>query len=140
MNTDWPAVIKIEERTTRMESSAVEIWVLNYALLVMEQYGLIAEGWTIKFLDTNRENAGQVFHIPKLITFTREYIFDTRIENLRELVLHEVAHALCPNGDHTQEWRDKLTAIGGTGRWYLSEDFYREVKVDDPTSEREGGD
>ena len=125
----------IEERTTRMESAAVEMWVTNYALLVMEQYGLIGQGWTIKFLDENKENAGQVFHTPKLITFTREFIHDTRIENLRELVLHEVAHALCPNGDHTQEWRDMLTSIGGSGRWYMTADFYREVKVtDDPES------
>lgn len=124
-------MIELEERTTRMSSEAVELWVSNYALLVMEEYGLTQQGWTIKFLDTNEQNAGQVFHRPKLITFTREFIFDTRIENLRELVLHEVAHALCPNGDHTQQWRDKLTEIGGSGRWYLSADFWREVSVSD---------
>lgn len=118
-----------EERTTRMDSEYVELWVSNYAELMMAAYGLMDDGWTIKFLDENRQNAGQVFHTPKLITFTREFIFDTRFENLKELVLHEIAHALCPTGDHNQEWYDKLMEIGGCGKWYLTADYAREVVI-----------
>ena len=129
-------MIELEERTTRMSSEAVELWVSNYALLVMEEYGLTQQGWTIKFLDENEQNAGQVFHRPKLITFTREFIFDTRIENLRELVLHEVAHALRPDGDHNEAWLGMLHSIGGNGRWYLTKDYYREVTVNDKESQR----
>lgn len=124
-------MIELSERTTQMNETQVEQYVLELATDLLNEHGLIEKNWTIKFLDENRENAGQVFHRPKLITFTREFIFDTRVENLLELVRHEVAHALCPNGDHNQKWYDTLMRLGGSGRWYLTSDFWREVKISD---------
>ncbi len=113
-----------------MDETFVEHYVFELASDLLVEHGLSDQNWTIKFLDENRQNAGQVFHRPKVITFTREFIFDTRWENLAELVRHEIAHALCPNGDHNQEWYDTLIRIGGNGRWYLTADFWNEVRVD----------
>ena len=75
---------------------------------LMHQHGL--HGWTFKF-DGAAQRLGSCRYRPKLITFSRHY---THLEEakIRDVLLHEIAHALTPGVGHGWRWRDKCREIG----------------------------
>jgi hypothetical protein len=87
----------------------------------LEDFGLAAQDWTIKFIDEDEEldegSAGYCWKRGRLIFLTREYLLNTDERNVEETILHEIAHALT-SGEHDQVHIDMLRKIGGTGLWY----------------------
>ena len=99
---------------------------------LMQEHGLVADGWTLG-IDSGRRRAGCTRFSDKVISFSRYYIATASDEDMRDTILHEIAHALVPptrgaNGQrdsHGPQWRRKAISIGCTGRRCLQQLFTR---------------
>ena len=99
---------------------------------LMREHGLVADGWTLA-IDNARQRAGCARLTQKVISFSRYYMAVASDEDMRDTILHEIAHALVPpsrraNGQrdsHGPLWRRKAISIGCTGRRCLQQAFTR---------------
>ena len=79
-------------------------------------HNLLGSGWQLRIEDEFDGRYGDTDFDSKIITLYREH-WPTLDRNIRELIYHEIAHALCGHGEHNLEWWDKLIDIGGRGIW-----------------------
>lgn len=92
------------------------------ALKLMEQHGLLDQGWTFNF-DRAKSRLGQCNYSAKQITVSKYMSAYANEETLTQVLLHEIAHALLPiygpNGKkigHGLIWKQKAASIGYTGK------------------------
>lgn len=99
------------------------------SLDLMTLHGLVADGWVFKF--SRATNAvGQCFYSRKLISLSKDMALISPAEDIRQVMLHEIAHALTPvtkskaqpksgkrpsNSYHGADWLAKAKSIGYTG-------------------------
>jgi predicted SprT family Zn-dependent metalloprotease len=76
---------------------------------LMRQHGLA--DWTFKF-DHARRRFGSCRTRAKLITLSRHLTFLNTEAEVRDTILHEIAHALCPGDNHGPAWRAMCRQIG----------------------------
>ena len=90
------------------------------ARALMDEHGL--HGWTFDF-DRARVRAGACHFGDRRITLSRVLTAAHGEAEVRETVLHEIAHALVgPRHGHDQVWRARARAIGASGdRCYSAE-------------------
>lgn len=69
------------------------------------------EGWTVKLTDSRRLH-GRCWKGRKLIELSRRLLFSHGTKELKDTILHEIAHALSPVCGHGKEWRDIAYRIG----------------------------
>lgn len=82
------------------------------ALELMEQHGLIADGWTFEW-DFKVKRWGICRHSNKTIGLTIEPVLANDESSARDTILHEIAHALVGHGaGHGKLWKDKCREIG----------------------------
>lgn len=100
----------------------------NLALSLMVQHGL--DYWKFEF-DRAKRRAGCCHYSTKTITLSRYYIVHNTYEEIKDTILHEVAHAICGSGvGHGPVWKQVCIRIGAkpkrcydntvvmpTGRW-----------------------
>ena len=86
------------------------------AQMLFIRHGLDLDGWTFEFADLREGMHGFCHTDTRRIEFARDAL-PCSDRNARELVLHEIAHALCGHGEHNLAWWDKLIDIGGRGVW-----------------------
>lgn len=93
--------------------------------------GLRAAGWTFEFVDSGTlgGKSGFANQDAKTIEINLDH-FPTADRNVKELVLHEIAHALCGHGRHDLEWWDKLIDIGGHGVWLHDDGELTQVRIE----------
>lgn len=84
-----------------------------YARDLMDRHGLT--GWRFEWNDAD-EFAGRCYPGLQLITVSRAVLLDTAARNIRETLLHEIAHALTTT-EHDQQWWEKFLELGGEGYW-----------------------
>jgi len=120
---------EIVSRTTN--TPEWEQYILDKGNALLQEFGLDEKDWTIKMIDEDGFNAGRCFHRPRVIILSRDFLLDTDIRNVKETILHEIAHALEPNGLHNQAWYDRLIEIGGTGEWHTSSGRINRARVTD---------
>ncbi|GGK56514.1 SprT-like domain-containing protein [Ornithinimicrobium pekingense] len=91
------------------------------ARALMDEHGL--HDWTFDF-DRARVRAGACHFSDRRITLSRALAAAQEEAEVRETVLHEVAHALVgPRHGHDRVWRARARAIGATGeRCYTAEE------------------
>ncbi|GAA1173059.1 hypothetical protein GCM10009584_12590 [Ornithinimicrobium humiphilum] len=91
------------------------------ARALMDEHGL--HDWTFAF-DRARVRAGACHFADRRITVSRALAAVQEEAEVRETILHEIAHALVgPRHGHDQVWRAKARAIGATGeRCYSAEE------------------
>ncbi|MGH7214324.1 MAG: SprT-like domain-containing protein [Tepidisphaeraceae bacterium] len=82
---------------------------------LMRRHGLLGQGWTFSF-DHARRRFGCCHYHTKRITLSRPLTFLNAIDEVRDTVLHEIAHALTPGDGHGRKWRAKCAQIGATPR------------------------
>ena len=75
----------------------------------MAEHGLA--GWTFAF-DHARRRFGSCRFREKTITLSRHLTFLNNEEQVRDTILHEIAHALCPRDGHGQAWKAMCVRIG----------------------------
>jgi len=76
---------------------------------LMGQHGL--PGWTFGF-DHARRRFGRCDYRRKRITLSRPLTWLNEIDEVRDTILHEIAHALCPDDGHGARWRATCRQIG----------------------------
>lgn len=109
---------------TEITTEFWEPFIIETGERLLAEHGLDILDWTVKLIDddpyTDMGFAGYCWDRGRVILLTREYLIGTVACNIRETLLHEIAHALT-NSSHDEEWRKKFEEIGGTGLWYLKD-------------------
>lgn len=96
-----------DEREQRMES------ILQQALELMHKYGLIK--WCFKF-DHSTRRAGCCSYRNKTISISFELARNASASDIRDTILHEIAHALVgKKHNHDTVWQTKAREIGCSG-------------------------
>jgi len=82
---------------------------------LMQQYGLVAEGWRMAFNDSTR-CFGVCEYRRKVIFLSKPLTLVVRDEKVKDTILHEIAHGLVgPGYAHGPVWKEKAIAIGCRG-------------------------
>lgn len=82
---------------------------------LIRKHKLSASGWTFAW-DRARLRFGCCKYAPKQITLSKALTRLNGERSVRNTVLHEIAHALCPGQGHGRAWRAKALEIGCDGR------------------------
>ncbi|URP22098.1 SprT-like protease [Microbacterium phage Big4] len=80
---------------------------------IMAEHGL--HGWTIVW-DNARNRGGQCRYSSRTISLSRLIVPTWEDAEIRNVLLHEIAHALTPGHSHDAVWRRQLLSMGGDGR------------------------
>src|SRR5690242_6700171 len=78
------------------------------------QHGLTAKGWKLVF-DNTKIRGGQCRYAQKEIGVSAHLFAIWTYEQCIQILLHEIAHALCPGHKHDKVWKAKAKEIGYTG-------------------------
>lgn len=85
------------------------------ALELMDEHGLSENGWSFCF-NNNRSTLGLCKYEPKVIELSVHFVDGARMSEVRDIILHEIAHALVGwEAGHGSVWKQKAIQIGGTG-------------------------
>ena len=84
----------------------------NLALSLMDEHGLLNAGWNFKWSKA-KYALGTCIHSYKIIKLSIVYAADTTEENVKDTILHEIAHALIGSfHGHDNTWKAKCIEIG----------------------------
>ena len=81
----------------------------HLARSLMKEHGL--DGWSFAF-DHARRRFGACSYTRRRITLSRPLVLLNGMDEVRDTVLHEIAHALCPGDKHGPRWRTTCARIG----------------------------
>lgn len=84
------------------------------ATALLTDYDLYTKGWRFDW-DNGKRRLGACHYATKRITMSRYLVQNCSDAEVRETLLHEIAHALTPGHHHDGVWRRKLIEMGGTG-------------------------
>lgn len=89
---------------------------------LMSKHGLIDKGWRFEF-NSRKRSLGVCSHSTKKILLSKHFIPLISLSDLKNTILHEIAHALVGvNHGHDYVWRIKAIEIGCNGnRLYKGE-------------------
>lgn len=87
----------------------------SYADDMFRQYGLHEQGWTFGF-EVTVSRGGVCDYTNKQIRMSVSYCLKADAHDIRDTVLHEMAHALVgPGHNHDRVWRAMARSIGCSG-------------------------
>ena len=79
---------------------------------LMAEHGLLSRGWTFGFDDAEKR-FGVCYPKRQRIQLSRALTFLNEEKEVRDTILHEIAHALCPSGEHHGRlWQQTAVAVG----------------------------
>ena len=79
---------------------------------LLNEHGLIEKGWRFSF-DRAKRRAGSCKFLKKEITIAKAYAKQQEVMEIRNTILHEIAHALVGSQHgHSQTWKKKAKEIG----------------------------
>ena len=81
------------------------------AVSLMEHHGLFLKGYRFEW-DNAKRRFGSCSYTNKIISMSRPLAILRAEENVRNTILHEIAHALCPDSGHGREWKLMAMAVG----------------------------
>ena len=86
--------------------------VQRLALALMHEHGLT--DWRFRF-DHARQRLGACHFASREITLSNHYVTQNDLADIRNTVLHEIAHALCgPGVGHSGQWKATARRIGAS--------------------------
>lgn len=86
----------------------------NLAIRLLTDHGLYQQGWRFRW-DNARRRAGACHYADLDISGSRHLLPPASDAEIRETLLHEIAHALTRKHGHGPVWKAKLIEIGGGG-------------------------
>jgi hypothetical protein len=109
----WAAVRgKTYQRYEEVPAGTDEASVRAYTLRVLAFYGLA--DWRVVF-DNARRRLGVCRYREKAVGFSRYFLRGATAEHVRQVALHEVAHALTPGCHHSDAWLHVARQMGYEG-------------------------
>lgn len=93
----------------------------HLARTLMNEHGLTARGWTFAF-DHARRRFGCCNLTQRRITLSRPLTFLNTEAQVRDTLLHEIAHALTPGNGHGARWKAMCQRIGARPQRCYRED------------------
>ena len=87
----------------------------NLALTFMAMHKVIAMGYTFSFSNSRRA-AGYCKYTTKQIQLSKHLTALADEADVIDTILHEIAHALCPQHGHDHVWQRTAIAIGCNGK------------------------
>jgi len=81
---------------------------------LLEQHGLKDQGWRFAF-DDSRSHFGCCSYRQKVIFLSRVFTLTITDEKVKDTILHEIAHSLCPGHYHDEVWKRVARSIGCRG-------------------------
>lgn len=92
------------------------------AVNLMVKHGIFAQGWRFQY-DNARRRFGCCNYRTKTISLSKHLVSLNDLANVKDTILHEIAHALTPGHGHDRVWQRKAIEIGCNGeRCYSSFD------------------
>ena len=88
-----------------------------YAQKMLRDNGL--GNWTVK-VSRGRKTIGLCSYSDKTIYISKYHIDNDSYDDVRDTIIHEIAHALNPRDGHGDKWRETAISLGGTGDQYHS--------------------
>lgn len=85
----------------------------NLAVELMRKHGLFANGWAFRF-DRATRRCGKCRYGSRLIQLSKPFVLVNNENEVRETILHEIAHALTPGANHGPVWKLKAQEIGAS--------------------------
>lgn len=94
----------------------------------LERAGLVRKGWRVRVVDDDRllypfdpdpilPILGRTFPIEREVRLSITFVQDNGVEAVREILLHEVAHAIADVGaGHGPQWKLAAVGIGASGK------------------------
>lgn len=83
------------------------------AVGLMREHGLIEQGWRFRFNTRLRCRAGQILYGPKIIELATSHVDANGVEQVRDTVLHEIAHQKAgPGHGHDKVWKSWAVRLG----------------------------
>lgn len=96
---------------------------------LLSRYGLDAKGWTFDF-DNAKKRLGLCNFTKKKITISKYMTSASDEEVVRQVLLHEVAHAMLPPyAKHGEMWKNLSKHIGYTGERTLDNAYVTKNKL-----------
>ena len=89
------------------------------ARALMKEHGLIDDKWTFEFTES-KQAFGICKYRNKTIGLSRPLTLVNDVTHVRNTILHEIAHALCPGQRHNKVWQAKAIEIGCDGERFCS--------------------
>src|SRR5688572_16549717 len=89
---------------------------------LLRQHGLHDAGWTFRF-DHARRRFGSCRYRAKVVTLSRHLTFLNDEPQVRDTILHEIAHALAGHAaGHGDEWKRMCVTVGANPRRCYDDD------------------
>ncbi len=88
----------------------------RFVRIKLEEHGLSSEGWTHAFNTRCKTVAGWCRAKIKTIDISLCFVEKAEVAEIKDLILHEIAHALCPKCKHNNVWKTTAIRIGGSGK------------------------
>jgi SprT protein len=86
------------------------------AICLMTEHNLIQSGWKFEFSNAKNE-FGHCSCLKKRISISKTLSQINSDDEVKNTILHEIAHALMPiNEHHSEKWREKAISIGCNGK------------------------
>lgn len=89
---------------------------------LMKQY--LDDEWKLAIWESEIKTVAMMSHGWKYIYVNEKHIAEFNKKDAREVLLHEIAHALTPGQYHNFFWKETFKQMGGTG----NEKFYYQTR------------
>lgn len=87
----------------------------DLAIHLMTKHEIVQQGWRFEF-DRAKRRFGCCKYRSKLISLSMYLTELNSVDDVKDTILHEIAHALCPKQGHNEVWRRKAIEIGCNGK------------------------
>jgi predicted SprT family Zn-dependent metalloprotease len=97
---------------TAAHKADTDNYVIPYIRALMDRHGLMKKGWRLA-LNDRKTALGTANSATKVIHISRFYLYRATLPTIKEVVMHEIAHALVGHAaSHGPAWQRVMRTLG----------------------------